>query len=248
MKIKTIAFVIFTVIAMAMQAQSLYTVIDKDGYTNIREKPTTNSRIIDTAVKYELLFSANYFCGEDIDFSNVPPNWIPVMKNYGTPIGYVYRDNILSFDDMSFIQSKHRNPQESDTLICSNDTLTTLLVLKPFDFDQHTIEYIDDFRGRSIPYIDGEYPKCMAKSEYTKENCLDDREIKELIINIREKRYALPIDVIKGYFNPGGLTVYFGTEGELYISISCGDGGDSYSIMLSVVSGKIMYSTPTEAC
>lgn len=247
MKTKTILFVVFTVIAMATKAQDLYTVIDKDGYTNIREKPTTNSRIIDTAVKYELLFGANYFCGEDIDFSNVPPNWIPVMKNYGTPIGYVYHDNILPFDDMLFIQSK-QNPEDSDTLICSNDTLSVLLILKPFDLDQHTIEYVDDFRGRNIPYIDGEFPKCMGKSEYTKENCLDDREIKELMINIREKRYTLPIDVIKGYFNPCCLSVYFGTEGELYISISCGDGGDSYSIMLSVVNGKIVYSTPTEAC
>ena len=42
-------------------SRQYYIITDKDGYTNICEKPTTNSKIIDKVVKYEVFYNINKF-------------------------------------------------------------------------------------------------------------------------------------------------------------------------------------------
>ena len=88
----------------------------------------------------------------------------------------------------------------------------------------------------------------MLIYEFTRESCAVVREIKELIINTPKKKYSLPVDVFKGYFNPGLMTVFIGPENELYISIQFGTDGEAYLVMLSVVDGKIIYFKNTDAC
>ena len=43
-----------------------YIINDPDGYLNVREKPTANSRIVDKIEQYEVFFDARYFCVYDI--------------------------------------------------------------------------------------------------------------------------------------------------------------------------------------
>ncbi|MDR2918662.1 MAG: hypothetical protein LBV72_04770 [Tannerella sp.] len=249
MRTKILLSVFFTVMILAVQAQEYYIVTDQDGYTNIREKPTTNAKIIDKASKYELIFDADYFCGdEDFDFEKMSPNWIPVKKDYVAPVGYVYKKNICSLDSMPMLR-KHINRGESDTIICANDTLQVRLILKPFDFDAHKIEYLEvTWDDDKRLHIDGEIPKCLLVSEFTRETTVKHREIKELTVNNNGAQYTLPIRRIKSYFNVDGMTVFIGSEGELYISIGCGDGGEAYHIMLSVVNGKILFAKESDAC
>ena len=150
---------------------------------------------------------------------------------------------------MNLIESKYRNSEYPDTILCCNDTLKVYLILKPFDFDSHKIEYVNNPELNSLVINkDGEYPKGMMKLEYSRETCRGDREIKELVINIHKKRYTLPINVIKGYFNPHHMSVIMGSEGDMYIEIASGNDGEAYSIMLSVVNEKIVSSKPTEVC
>ena len=226
-----------------------YIITDKDGYTNLREKPTTNSKVIDKAVKYELLFEGNYFCDDlaDLDYRQIPQNWIPVRKDADSPVGYVFMKNIQSFNDMNSLQSEFREVGGPDAIICSNGVLTVSLILKPFDIEKHKVERVNN-NGVVYTTIDGEYPKGMSKSEYTKEACVDDREIKELIVNIPGRKYTLPVDAITNYFNPKWMTVYVGPEKELYIYIHCGTDGEPYSIMLSVVDGEIIFAKQTTSC
>ena len=42
-----------------------YIINDPDGYLNVREKPTANSRIVDRIEQYEVFFDARYFCVYD---------------------------------------------------------------------------------------------------------------------------------------------------------------------------------------
>jgi len=245
MRAKIVLSVFFTVMVLAIQAQEYYIVTDEDGYTNIREKPTTNAKIIDKASKYELIFSANYFCGDDdFDFGKAPPNWIPVKKDYGAPVGYVYKTNICSLDSMPTLQNKYKNPKDIDTIICSNNTIEVCLIQKPFDFEAHKIEYLEiPWDDNKRLHIDGELPNGIIEKV-----TVDDREIKELVVSNNGMQYTLPIHHIKNYFNINGMNVSIGSEGELYISIGCGDGGEAYHIMLSVVNGKILFAKETNAC
>ena len=229
-------------------SNQFYIITDKDGYTNIREKPTTNSKIIDKVVKNEVFFENDYFCDDysDVDPNTVPPNWMPVKKDSSTPVGYVYKEYIMSFRDMNYM-SELRDTGESDTITCSNGALTVSLILKPFVYEKHKFAIVSK---NNIVYtsIDGEYPKGMHRLEYTKEALVDDREIKALIINTPEKKYSLPIGVFKNFYNPNWMTVFVGPENELYISILCGNDGESFSLMLSVVNGKIIYVKDTSHC
>ena len=220
-----------------------YIITDNDGYTNIREKPSTNSKILDKVVKYEVFFEYDYFCGReadgDIDLNTIPPNWAPISKDSETPIGYVFKGNVMHFRDMNYL-SKYRDVGEPDTIMCSNGALTVSLILKPFDYEKHI--------SKNGIFISGEYPKGLRVYEYTKEALVDEREIEALIINTPDKKYSLPVDAIKDYFNPHSMTVFVGPENELYISILCGNDGESFSLMLSVVNGKIIYVKDTSHC
>ena len=232
-------------------SRQYYVITDKDGYTNIREKPTTNSKIIGKVVKYEVFFESDYFCGweadGDIDLNTIPPNWAPVRKGAEHPVGYVYKANVMSFRDMESLQSNFREFGGPDTITSSTGKLEVSLILKPFDFENHKFELVNK-NGIVYTSIDGEYPKGMLIYEFTKESCAVVREIKELIINTPEKKYSLPVDVFKSYFNPTWMTVFTGPENELYISIQFGMDGEAYLVMLSVVNGEIIYFKETDDC
>ena len=226
-----------------------YIIIDKDGYTNIREKPTTNSKIIDKVVKYEVLFEGDYFCDDlvDIDHEKIPQNWVPVRKDFRTPVGYVFKENVMSFRDMNYLPNGFWQVGGTDTIRCSNGALSVSLIVEPFDFEKHKFELVN-MNDVEYTAIDGEYPRGILGYEYTKEALVDEREIKELIINTPEKKYSIPVNACKNYYTPRLMSVFVGPENELYISILFGMDGESFSMMLSVVNGEIVYAKDTDGC
>ena len=61
---------------------------DPDGYTNIREKPDKNARIVGRFIKNEIFYYT----------PTNQSNWWPVYKkNAGPQIGYIYRNRILTY-------------------------------------------------------------------------------------------------------------------------------------------------------
>ena len=242
--IKKALFVLGLLISVLSVSAQLYTTIDKDGYTNIREKPTSNSKIADKVLRYEIFFSADYFCEDEFDYSNLPPNWTAVKKSWGEPVGYIYTKNLRLIDSMPILYQSEKS-WYADTVACANDTLSVLLILKPFDVDAHKIEYVTGQDYEYIQTIDGQNPKGLYRRFGDSE--AEDREIEKFILRINNKEYSLPIDNISCYYNPR-MAVFLGGEGDLYICVSAGDGGESYSITLSIVNGEIIHAKPSEAC
>ena len=63
---------------------------DPDGFVNIRDKPTFNSKIIGRLYKNEIFYFTNVSNSE----------WYPVRKNENTEIiGYIHKSKILRFSD-----------------------------------------------------------------------------------------------------------------------------------------------------
>ncbi len=209
-----------------------YIIDDTDGYLNIREKPTANSRIVGRIEKYELFFDARYFCFNDtLQFKHYPPNWIPVCKDMGPMVGYVYKPNALPLEMLPVLVGE----KDGNRLVCGNDKFRIILSLSDFDPKGHKIE---DYHT-----VDGVFKKGF----YGDKDGYSNKEISSLTLYQDGKKKSLPIDHIKDYFNPG-MAVYIGPAGELYIQISCGDGGEVYMICLSVVNGVIRYAKANEAC
>jgi hypothetical protein len=89
--------------------------------------------------------------------------------------------------------------------------------------------------------IDGQHPQGLCTVE-------ENWEIASLTIIQNGQEKSLPIDHIKHCFNPVGMHVSIGLNGELYIEIGDGSASDYYRICLSVVNGIIRYATPNERC
>jgi len=134
--------------------------------------------------------------------------------------------------------------KNENKIVCSNDTLQVVLSLKPFDINAHKVTFDDrDDSSLVIWSVDGQYPCGMLV--FDPDNLV--MEIESLSIFQNGQKKSLSIDDIKHYFNPR-MSVHIGLNGELYIEIKCGDGGEYHSICLSVVSGVIRYAKSTESC
>ena len=223
-----------------------YVCYDKDGYTNVRKGAGTQYEIVDKVSKYELFYSSDHLCSDGNSLDTLL-TWIPFVKSiYGDTIGFIYKKNIKSLDDMPKLWWENVN----DTLIsCSNDTVRINLVLRDFDKNNHVIEYAAlDEEWKYIMSVDGKQAKRIHYP--IKDNNTDvqsAKEIKALYIEWKNKRIDLPIDYIKNYFNPL-MVVHLGYENELYIYICVGDASESYGIYLSVVDGEIKYTLDHSAC
>ena len=235
--------VLLSVTLTNAQYPYLYIINDPDGYLNIREQPTVNSRVIDRIERYEIFFDARYFAGNDeLYYNNYPSNWIPVCKEYNAPIGYVYKPNAIGLDEFRMLE-RNSNPysrgwDSTKPIVCGNDTLQVVLTLKLFDKNAHEITYN---AKNWIGTVDGKIAYALFLFEDG-----NAWEAESLTIFQKGKKISLPIDNFKNYYNPLML-VYVGLNDDLYICISCGDGGESYSICLSVVDGVIRYTKDTEA-
>ncbi|MCC8173777.1 MAG: SH3 domain-containing protein [Odoribacter sp.] len=199
-----ILFILF--IPSIVNAQG-YIITDKDGYTNMREKPTAQSRIIDKILQYEVFLLAEDVCSNsDIDFSDTPPNWIAVTKTYNGEIGYVLKKNIQSLDELPTIWAERLdNPSR---LTASNDTVSVSLLLSPLEESEHDIVYHDKEK-KYIATIDGRSFKCMFAGDGANKLTEKHMEITGLEVMYGDKTISLPIDdEIKSLYNPRNMIVF----------------------------------------
>jgi len=220
---KTNKLLISTIIiinAGMLNAQYAYIINDKDGYTNIRKKPNAKSQIVGKAYKYEVFFSIDNFCENELFSSG---NWIIVSTNEGD--GYIYEKNILELSKLPVIEGKGNfdlSSEINESIITGkNDSIT--LVIK--------------IESCSTQFYNEE----TDNAEYA-ENLYLLNEITEIEINDRGRRIILPKEKVNTYCNVSFVDLYIGNNDDLYLHFGGGD-GEPWGVWMSIVDGKIVYYT-----
>jgi hypothetical protein len=236
-----IAGAIFSI--SASKAQWAYITIDPDGYTNVREQPNASSKIVGKVYQYEVFFSVDDYCGNDMYATE---NWMPIDK--WEPIdgknvsGYMYSKYMFDIEGLPKLTIKKdiKDEEGSGSILCFNDSLSVTMKIQKFE-KWHSM---DERLGLKGMLHDPDVIK------YMESNGLSDTKIEEIaIVNHRQKvKTVLPSDQIKKYCNPQTMEIYLGRSGELYVYIGGGDGESSYGAWLTIVNGEIIYQTPHIEC
>jgi hypothetical protein len=119
----------FALSVSRMNAQLPYIIIDKDGYTNIREQPNSKSRIVGKIQKYQIFFSSE-ICGD-----SATTNWEPIISC--NIHGYIYRKNICPISMLSVIKGR----KKGSLIECNKDDLRVIMEIQPFDEQNHKDGY-----------------------------------------------------------------------------------------------------------
>jgi hypothetical protein len=215
--------------------------LDSDGYTNLREKPNSKSKIVDKVYKYEVFCFIGIECDDNLANYD-DSNWIPVSTDQKG--GYIYRKNILRLDKLHSLKVKQKINNNSVTqgiLINANDTLSVVMHMKPFDKDKHELKITNDYDGEHVWYIDG-------KDFYGTGHRMPVREIKTIEILCKGIKTVLPNEKTKKFYNPHTMCVRIGQSGELYLNICGGGDENQYSVWVSIVDGNIVYECFEDYC
>ena len=219
-------------------------------YLNVRERPTVNSPIVDRVWRYEVFFHFCFFTensGNPLLRDDGYPNWLLISFEDESVVGFVHKPHTISLRDLPKLDVQIENDSQ---IVHGNDTIQVIVSLAPFDLNAHEITFEEYEWGKIITAINGKPFFGMfttviendRKDEMINEIKKWNRIITGLSIYQNGKKWEVPIDDVQNYFSPM-MSVRVGSFGELYIWITVGDGGEVFSIMLSVVNGQIVYVT-----
>ena len=97
---------------------------------------------------------------------------------------------------------------------------------------------LDAMYEKDLFYVDGKRIWGFI-SEY------HSKEITSITVSYNKKKYSLPASSFKNLFHPNFKNNYtkicMGLEGELYIWMQNGDGGEGYNVIWVIVDGKLKY-------
>jgi hypothetical protein len=201
--------------------------VDKDGYTNVREKSDVNSKVVYQVRKYQVFF---FYGKEDEEceaslatYAN--NSWLPIGGDRYH--GYVYKKKILSVDSLPLMKRK----RSENRIICYNDSINITIETQPFNKDNHP----------DILVIRGGGSDDMTILDM-------ETEIKKVEIIYKNKQVLLPMDKVKNYCDPLAAWAYTGYDGEIYLCITGGGDAGQYVCWFSIVDGSILYVDEQDKC
>lgn len=215
--------------------------MDPDKYTNLREDPDSKSKIVGKVFQYEIFCFIGIECDDDLS-NYYGRNWIPVSTDKKS--GYIYKKNLLQLDKLPSLKERQTIKHNYDThgkLVNSNDTLTVIMSIEPFDKNKHNLEITNDHDGEHVWRIDG---KDFLGTGYR----MPVRKIKMVEIICKDKKTILPDEKIENLYDPHTMQVHIGQTGELYLNISGGGDEGWYSVWFSIVDGNILYECFEDHC
>ena len=205
---------------------------DKDGFVNVREKATINSKIIDR-IKNNKVFEDQSQFGESTN------NWIYV--SYGTKFdkkslnfeentGYIYKNRILYLNELP--QLKKQKFTKTEAEFVAND-LKVKITLGKIQLQSHKLDtdqygYINKIDGLTTWGIDGVLPKSLI-------------EIKSIEIITKGKVFSLPKKSLEGLFQPSIANTYVCIhKNTIFIVMSNGDGAGAYNVVWTIEKNEII--------
>ena len=184
----------------------VYVITDKDGYTNVREKPDARSGILGKVYKHQIFFSLVGYCENELPETE---KWEPIIV--GSIEGYIYKRNRISVFKLPEITGKgdyalSSNGKES-IVTGENDSIKLIVLLEPFDYESYDRETYFAYGGTSDALEENLVHKSIKN------------QIKELKIIYKNKSIILPRERIKEYCDVVHVSVYIGYSEELYLNI-----------------------------
>ncbi len=181
---------------------------DKDGFTNIRLKPNSKSKVIGKIKDGEL-----FYCLSD-DTKN---EWIPIDFN-DTLSGYIHKSRVKFLKELPFL--KYREIFNYYTIF-KNDSIKITITAEDFEPNRHQITKKNGF----VTLIDGKKPWGI-------DGGLPYTGIKEIKIQINDYVFDLPKDELIDLFHPSfeELHVYVSKDSLIFITMSNSDGAGAYEL------------------
>ncbi|MDU1891742.1 MAG: hypothetical protein E6767_13725 [Dysgonomonas sp.] len=252
MKIRMINLIaLFFLLSVSADAQ--YVISDKDGYTNVRERPDVNSPIIGRILNDQLFYNAYDVCefdmkdasGNDIEETE---KWLPVLIRQHPLVGYIYKKNVRQISLCPAI-TPHRTGAMT-ALFDDNNLKITITLQSIIDSEfvirknshSHTLRV-----GQHKPYFS--YDGNTVIKEMLIEWKNQKRKISEVYFydlflyeNLLENLDSFG----NGEWSP--IQLRKGDHNTYYLLIHGGDGSESYSVTFIIKDGRIITRSLFEIC
>ena len=198
MKFFIVLFLLISDIVFA-QEEAFAVINDKDGYVNVREGKSAQSKVLKKLNNKTIVFAYNYDKTTD-------GNWI-----YTDEEGYIYNDRVKWIHKFPIIA---KGIAKGNTIVFEGKEIQVVLTSGKFDKSKHSFEYFKD-STTGIEVIDDQLP-------YGTDGKMPTTEYKSIVINIHGKQVSLPKDAYSDLYEPTFLTdhnsVYYDKESDiLYI-------------------------------
>ena len=122
---------------------------DQDGFANIRDAATSNSKIVDTLSNERVVF-----CFEDA----TEGNWLPIdyIRNGKNRSGYIHRSRLAFIDDMEEFQASIQN---DSSFTAKLDSINFTIKTKQFTQRGRLLKYFKTDEGHTyLRSIDNKFP------------------------------------------------------------------------------------------
>ena len=198
MKFFIVLFLLISDIVFA-QEEAFAVINDKDGYVNVREGKSAQSKVLKKLNNKTIVFVYNYDKATD-------GNWI-----YTDEEGYIYNDRVKWIHKFPIIA---KGIAKGNTIVFEGKEIQVILTSGKFDKSKHSFEYFKD-SSTGIEVIDDALL-------YGTDGKMPTTEYRSIVINIHGKQVSFPKDAYSDLYEPTFLTdhnsVYYDKESDiLYI-------------------------------
>lgn len=248
-------------------AISQYIITDKDGYTNVREKPSSKSKIVGTIQKGKAIVSPMDICGFEgyPEYSTIHwdnPDWVPALLSEEPLVyGYVYRKNTSLTE--SYLKRLDVKSSTDSTIIFFGNEVEVAIYIVPFDTTAFNVT-----KDVFFWMVDGQYPKGVDAARSYWLDSANIFTIKEVIIKYSNKPagnsfleseinkvvhycpfciYATDI-VDNAKVEYRYISASKGLDNEIYISLHGGDASSAFWVTWTFINGVYKWKSVGGAC
>jgi len=196
-------------------------IVDKDGYVNVREKESANSKIIGKIKSGEVVFI----------FEDLDTDWLNITFGDDEKSGYIHRSRIKYIKDFDKIPSVDSHDYKA---IFHLNNIDIDIETDDFDYDSNKKYFsetakedfiIKKYKDREMWGTDGTIPQSYYQS---------------ITVKIGRQEIEIPEKDIEDLFNPNNNYTecyYDKSSNTIYIHLSNSDGSGSYVALFKIENG-----------
>jgi hypothetical protein len=207
---------------------------DSDGYTNIRQDASSESKIIYKINDNQIFWVEDYkpdASWNKVVYKREDENGINLDYSYRT--GFIHSSRIKFLDHLTSI--KKSGEKKGEYVIFSDDDITINISVRLFNKDNHTVSYSNE---NGVIIIDNYTPWGADNFQYFERN----NAINELqSISIQNQKDTLAFhknDIINIYFINLDLCRVYKKGNTIFIVMHNADGAGSYDVVWVVKNSK----------